>query len=264
MGNYNYLNMKKIRYLVVACLAGLWCSCYQGMSLEDTLLDEENVMLDEEPFKFDSLCYKTNVGNIEGRKKFLNKKQLAWINKLGQELIMKERILYKMSYYLFTEMKRKEWLFKLRFALDETDYMWSDYRWDKDGYYDPYERIIFLKDESMVLSERVVIHELLHVFQCELASVVPTKNNEPFMEYEVLMVYDIIQYRMRGELPVHLEGGNDNREYVAFVYDMAVTPFAYDKETLTRAFKKYYAARYSTSEPDYYPGFLIYFLGVRP
>ena len=250
---------------MVACFTCLWCSCYQGMLLEDTFLDEENVMLyDEEPFKFDSLCQKTSGEIIRGKRRYLNEKEVALLNMLGQELIVKERILYKMSYYLFSEMKRKEWLFKLRFGLDETDYEWTDYRWDKDGYYDLYERMIFLRDKSLVVSERVVLHELLHVFQCELASVVPTANNEPFMEYEVLMVYDIIQYRMRGELPIHLEGGNDNKEYAAFVYDMAVTPFAYDKETLTRVFKKYYAARYSTSEPDYYPGFLIYFLGLRP
>lgn len=248
----------------MACFTCLWCGCYQGMSLEDSLLDEENVMLYEEPFKFDSLCHKTNGAVIYGKMRYLNEKEVAWINMLGQELIMKEPVLYKMAYGLFSEMKRRKWLFKLRFALDETDYDWTDYRWDKDGYYEPYERMIFLRDKSLVLSDRVILHELLHVFQCELASVVPTANNESFMEYEVLMVYDIIQYRMRGELPVHLEGGNDNREYVAFVYDMAVSPSAYNEETLARVFKKYYAAKYSTSEPDYYPSFLIYFLGVRP
>ncbi|MCB6973812.1 MULTISPECIES: hypothetical protein [Butyricimonas] len=255
--------MKNIKYVIIACFTCLWCGCYQGMLFEDTFLDDEDIMLyDEKPFKFDTLCEKTNGATIWGKRRYLDKREIALMSMLGQELIVKESVLYNMSYNLFIKLE-KQGLFKLRFGIDATDYDKTDYRWGKDGYYDSRERMIFFCHESLIMSERVLLHELLHVFQCELATVRPTVNNELFMEYEVLMIYDIIQQRMRGDVRIHLEGGNDNKVYADFIREAALGNYTFNKELLRKLFNDFFKEKYSGVKPNYEPSFLFYFLGGR-
>lgn len=230
--------MKRIRYIVVACFTCLWCSCYQGMLLEDTFLDEENVMdVNPTPFPFSSLFPQTNGGMVYCRPwaYYINGNQWFWVNHFGQDLMNKDEILSRMAFKLHGQGKT------VSYAIDprmKDDPQMSD----KDAIYDPQNRIIFLKNEIDVTSQRILLHELLHAFQTHLAGVEFTDENRNQTEFEVLLMYDVFECRMRKE-PSSSEGGN-SKGYKDFVSQIANFELSGDEgiaqERLIEMFEKYY------------------------
>ena len=250
--------MKRIRYIVVACFTCLWCSCYQGMLLEDTFLDEENVMdVNPTPFLFSSLFPQTNGEQVTGRLGiyFLNKNQHGMLCFAGGSLMEKSDILSRMAEKLCRKGVR------VQCAIDPK--MLGGKYADKDAIYDSINHIIYFKNEGGIVTPWIILHELLHAFQTHLAGVEYTVENESQSEFEVLLMQDVFEFKLWGTIPS--SEGRNSKEYKKFVSQIANFELSGNEgiaeERLIEMFKKYYKEWARGAATIYYrPSFLIYFL----
>ena len=250
--------MKKIRYIVVACFTCLWCGCYQGMSLEDTLLDEENLMdVNPNPFPFSSLFPQTNGESGSGRMGvyFLSKNQHGMLCWAGGSLMNESYILSEMAKKLYRKGGR------IQCAIDPK--MLSGRYTDKDAIYDSRNHIIYFRYEEGIITPRIILHELLHAFQTGLAGVEYTEENELQSEFEILLMSDVFSFKMWGSFS-NSEGLN-SKAYKDFVSQIANFELSGDEgiaqERLIEMFRERYKEWAGGAATTYYcPSFLIYYL----
>lgn len=252
--------MKKTRYLVLAFITCLVCSCYQEMLFEDDSLDEEIVAdFNPNPFSFRLLFPATNGEthySFLGATRFLTKNQHGMMSMLIGNFGQDNLVLSKMAEKLY----KRNIVIKCAIAPNMNNGQYAG----KDAIYDSRENIIYFKYEDGFMNSRIILHELLHAFQIHLAGVEYTPENESQTEFEVLLMYDVMKYR---EGIISSEGGND-KEYQNFVHQIANFELSaeHDKsiEGLMKMFGKHYRKWASISETAtisfYRPSLLIYFL----
>ena len=250
--------MKRVRYIVVVCFTCLWCSCYQEMSLEDSLLDEENVMdVNPNPFPFSSLFPQTNGESVTGRMGvyFLSKNQHGMLCRAGGSLMNESYILSKMAKKLYRKGVQ------IQCAIDPS--MFDGKYIDKDAIYDSRNHIIYFRYEGGIITPWIILHELLHAFQTGLAGVEYTEENELQSEFEVLLMTDVFSLKMWDRFS-NSEGLN-SKAYKDFVSQIANFELSGDngiaQERLIEMFRERYKEWAGGAATTYYcPSFLIYYL----
>ena len=252
--------MRKLFVLLTVIASLFACSgedvVLDNLTSEETLLSRSTFYAE---FKIERLFEKTDGDIIDNNPNMRSLTEAQWTKlcMLGnQSFMIKSPLIYEMAKRLKKKLKRK----KIVLVFDFTPYQPGDWFYDKDGYYDSIMRRIYFRNEVAIMSERIILHELLHAFQIELAGMEPTLTNELEMEFDVQVVHDILQIMMwDGDYDGDLVGGERRTAYHAFVNNVAKGAGGCNKECMLNEFKALYKAKYG-KDYNCAPGLFLYLL----
>lgn len=255
--------MKIIEVFLIAYFVCLLSGCYQEISYDEIFpeVKTRGYLIPEEPFQFHALMQMMKNERVPGTKeaRYLDSAQMRVLNMTGQAILNISRDLSRMCWQLYQKGIR----IKCAVGFADEDIVKFNLR-DKDAYYNPSSTTIVFKDLHFMIDDRVIIHELLHVFQQYLVNIDFTENNELYNEFEVAFIGDILQYTMRGEAPWTLEGGDVKGEYGTIIWSIVQDRLAAVSkiEFIVKEFRKFYKLKYpgSTEPENYYPSLLVHFL----
>ena len=248
--------MKNVGFILVLSFCVTLNSCYQDPLLKN--LDEESIVFSRNSnFHLGGLFVQTDGGKVGGMNAtYLTEEAWGMAITSAQAIANQCPMLCDIAKSIYDKGIR------IRLAIDHELHNTTNLSlMNKDAYYNSSVNIIFFSDVADVFSERIVFHEMLHVFQNHWAGIELTPDNEAHTEFEVWLVYDIIQCMFRGELPKHLEGG-DSLDYRGFVYSCSRGGASdLTLEEISEKFEQLYKLYPSSiKEPAYIPWFLFYFL----
>ena len=248
--------MKKL-FVLMTVIASLFACSGEDIVLDNLTSTELSRSMDD-GFDIARLFVKSDGGYIGGNsnKRFLTADQITRLCIMGNAAFMsKSPVIREMSRRLEAKLKDER---LIGLAYDFTPYLPTSPVYDKEAYYDPVEKRIYFRQTGATMSERVILHELLHAFQIELANVTPTVTNETGMEFELAVVQDILQIMMwNGEYSGYLEGGDRDSPYYTFVHDVAIGVGGCNEDCMISHFEALYKSKYG-EDCNYHPSFLIY------
>ena len=181
------------------------------------------------------------------------------IKTANEGLFYKNSILRKLGYQL---AQKKRPIVRLKFAT------YPDFEKDfpgRDAIYDASSQTVLLKKEENIFSDRIILHEFWHVVQCELAGIKMTDKNEAHMEFEVMVLCDVIQTMITGNVVTSIK----TYTYMSLVSRLVNLSGHIDPGVESQVLADYnkvyenWARENSISEPDNYnPGALFCFLSI--
>ncbi|MEY8592655.1 hypothetical protein AALK14_14535 [Butyricimonas hominis] len=263
------------RIIMIICFAWVLCGCSREMLLEDESLqmEEEVLMYEDVPFSFASILnlpskgkdedgnYRSKIPIFGGKSawnlSYNEYKYLVWMADEG--LFTKNSILRKLGNQL---AQKKTNPVRLKFAV------FPDFEKEfpgRDAVYDASSQTVLFKTESDIFLDRIILHEFWHVVQCELAGIKMTDKNEAHMEFEVMVLCDVIQTMITGNVVTSIK----TYTYMSLVSRLVnlsghIDPGG-ESQVLADYNKVYenWARENSISEPDNYnPGALFCFLSI--
>lgn len=265
--------MNKMKIVLLLFFIYLFYGCYQDMALDEDLIgqDIECHYYDERPsMSFGAILRETNGGNVVGMKNasFLPSNNVGLIKQFGDHLYSEIPALGRMTYTLSRKFKFE---FTIAYAVDYNLASTGDPMLvGKDAYYDSDRSIVFVKDAEYAMSERVILHELLHAFQVSLLDIKFNDKNVDYTEFEVLLVYDVMQYIMCKGGFRNFEGGG-SEEYKSFIATLAQLSYPImvgEEDKILKKFKMFYQRWVCSQmrEPEqisYKPSLLFSFLSNK-
>lgn len=207
------------RIVIIICFAWILCGCMREMLFEDESLqtEEEIVMYQDGPFSFAYILrlpslpstassaernHRSIIDVLNGNRKAveLSYNQYQSLILMADEgLFNKSPLLRKLGNQL---AQKRDYSVRLKFATYPN--LEGDFS-KHDAIYDASSQTVLLKTGEDIFSDRIILHEFLHVVQCELAGIKMTDKNEAHMEFEVMVLCDVIQTMIRKKLVASID-----------------------------------------------------------
>ena len=256
---------------MIICFAWVLCGCSREMLLEDESLqmEEEVLMYEDVPFSFASILNLPSKGKdgnyrseilIFGGKSALNLSYNQYwllVQTADEGLFNKNSVLRKLGNQL---AQKYPYPVRLNFAV------YSDLQKDFPGFdamYNASSRTIVFKTAADIFLDEIILHEFLHVVQCELAGIEMTDKNELPMEFEVTLLCDVINTMITGRFVASVK----SIEYMNLVSQLvrlsgheAQMAEGYILGDFNRVYENWTKANFIPESDYYFPGALLCFL----